>query len=252
MLSLELLPTSLRAALATPDRLAFDGDPDVSAGAILSRGRWIPPAEVSPEMLGAARQYVRDYERAQAPPPAEVILEWLARLSGGIPHNMGGKVLELRLEQLVEAVEDSPAYVWSRENRKRAAGHFAHVPASKELIAWVDQITAEERERVRRLMAIIDTGNRPAAPRPAPAHGGAWNKEIAEEHGRKLAEQRRRDLEELGRIMRERDAQGAAQSAAAKSIGGTLSKVAADLKNGRHPPRPDIAERAKAPAEAAE
>lgn len=209
-LSPELLPESLQDALKTPDRLVFDGDQEVSAGMVTAPGIWQPPEQITPVMIGAARQYVRDYGLCNDPAPPELVLEWLARLSSGIPHNMAGRTLEMRLEALAEAVEDFPAYCWTKATRKRAAAQFTHVPASKELIGFAEAMAGEERERVRRLMVILDRGNQ-AAPAPE-AKGEAprlWNREIAEEHGRKLAERRRDELADLGRIMRERDAEAA-------------------------------------------
>ena len=214
-LSPESLPESLQDALKTPERLVFDGDAEVSAGMVMAPGIWQPPADITPVMLGAARQYVRDYQLCNDPAPPELVLEWLARLSAGKAHGMVGRALEMRLEALAEAVEDFPAYCWTKATRKRAAGRFKYVPSSDELVEFAETVAAEERERVRRMMAILDRGSQsPPAARPAPEAPPVWNKQVAEEYGRKLAERRREELAELGRIMRERDAQAAAEKPA--------------------------------------
>lgn len=244
------MPTSLRAALETPARLIFDGDPEISSGVITAPGAWKPPPGASPEELESARRYVRAYSLACEPAPDSVVLEWLMRLIGGIPHGMSGTVLEMRLEALVEAAEDLPGFLWSRENRKAAIPHFRNVPSSLELRAWADRVAGEERERVRRLMAIIDLGAKPAAPCPAAPQPRAWSKEIAEEHGLRLQAERREELLELGRIMRERDAQAAAakRESTDAAPGNPLAKAAAALQARRPMPTPGEAARAQAEA----
>jgi hypothetical protein len=192
----------------------FDGDAEVSAGVAMAPGVWKAPEEITPEMLGASRQYVREHECLCDPPEPAVPWEWIGRLCAGIPHNMAARVLEMRIEALVEAVEDFPAFVWTKATRKRAAAQFAYIPAAKELVDFAETIAAEERERIRRMMAILDRGSQASAPRPAPHRTPVWSKELAEEALVRSREKSRRELEELGRIMRERDAQAALEKPA--------------------------------------
>lgn len=215
---------------------------------VMAPGVWKPPENITPEMLGASRQYVRSYERASEPAPAEVVLEWLARLSAGIPHGMVGRVMEMRIEALMEAVEDFPAYCWTKATRKRAAAQFSHLPASKELVAFAETICGEERERIRRMMEILDRGSQATAPRPAPHRAPVWNKELAEEALVRSRERSRAELEELGRIMRERDAQAATEKPAS-TVAEQISRTAKAMKSMKPAP---VEERAPAPAEAAE
>lgn len=216
----------MSALLEDPKRLAF-GEDEYS-GATVKAGTWEPPAVIAAEHIATARAAVEEYTGRQAPPPIEVLLEWLRMLMHGIPHGMAEGPLQSRVLALAEAVEDYPAWVWTKDSRKLARARFGYVPAAKELIEFAEEITAGPRRDAAKLMRILDIGAR-RPERPAPVRAHVWSKELAEEALVRSRERARSDLEELGRIMRERDAQAAAEKPAS-TVAEQISRTAKAMK----------------------
>lgn len=212
------LPPYLSAVLKDPERLTFGEDEYSGAG--VKPGRWEPPEEISADTVNIARAAIEDYTAKQAPAPLTVVVQWLGSLINGIPHGMAENALGLRIGALAEAVEDYPAWVWTKDTRKLARARFDYVPAAKELIEFAEEITAGPRSNAAKLMRILDIGERRRQRKmepgesPRQASGWGWSDPAEMEAQRQyLREKQDRERKELAAIVRKQDQEAGAAPA---------------------------------------
>lgn len=231
------LSASTTSALATPMVAHVGAAPDgldvPPHGTDLRPAEWAVPAVVTDEMIRDCRNYLREHNRLDTPMTTGArdeegmrrdeagrreIARWLGALFSGCARRHADDIDETaRLAAGVFALAEHPALVFTDANLRAAQRLFRFVPSAEELLAFADGIVTAAKQTASRAFRIIDAGARRArpVPRDEPAHG-PWNKEIAEVYGRKLGERQLRELDELRRIVAERDAAKAAEKAAGK------------------------------------
>lgn len=195
----------------------FDDDP-VSSGARVADAPFAVPETIPPAWVNEGQSFLRDFgakdrPACKVPGGLRVVKQWMLELIGGYPHGMDAKTLHMRGRALVDVVEDFPLWCFTRETRKAAAQTFGFVPGTKEIADFIRSVDDEVRRPRYRIGAILKAAKAgPMKRDDEPDHqrpDWTWSREAAERHGRYLAEKSRRELAELGAILRERDAKKA-------------------------------------------
>jgi hypothetical protein len=188
------LTACLQKAVETPAELECSGP----AGAELRPGVWQPPEAISADDLASAQRWLRLYEADVAEVEISAASQWLASLINGVVAGMSERDVELKVQTLAFAVADRKASFFDGQTLRAAWARFQFVPSAKELMAFFDEMEAEERTEAQRLMKIVDLGVRDKPKQRDPqAKDFKWSRAEAEDHGRWLYEQKAKERREI-------------------------------------------------------
>lgn len=186
---------------AAPDGL--DAPPH---GAELRAGRWELPVRITADMCAEAHRWLQQHRERSGFVQSGVLQQWLAIVISGSARRPGDDIDEAaRLRALMFAVEEHPAYCFTKTTLRQAQRRFKFLPTPAELLEFCDAIAGAEKQTADRLGRIVEKGPHDAVPpekRPW-AHGGALDQA---DYLRRKADRERAELVE---IIRKRDAAAA-------------------------------------------
>jgi|GEM_PF-4858839 len=166
-------------------------------GADLREGRWEPPATITADMVVEANRWRQQHSERSGWVQPGVLKQWLAILITGSAKRQADDVDEAaRLSALMFAIEEHPAYCFTKSTLREAQRRFKFLPTPAELLEFVDGIAAAERRTADRLWKIVETGVRTGA-------AVAGDTDAAMRLHREKTDRERR---ELAAILAERDA----------------------------------------------
>lgn len=130
-------------------------------GADLREGRWEPPATITPDMVVEANRWRQQHDQRSGWVQPGVLKQWLAILITGSAKRQADDVDEAaRLSALMFAVEEHPAYCFTKSTLRDAQRRFKFLPTPAELLEFADAIVAAETRTADRLWKIVETGVR--------------------------------------------------------------------------------------------
>lgn len=146
----------MAVAGATPE--GFDAPPH---GADLREGRWEPPATITADMVVEANRWREQHNQRSGWVQQGVLKQWMSILISGSARRQADDVDDAaRLSALMFAVEEHPAFCFTKGSLRDAQRRFKFLPTPAEMLEFADAIVAAETRKADRLWKIVETGVR--------------------------------------------------------------------------------------------
>jgi hypothetical protein len=186
------LSACLSEAIRSPMVTVVGGTPEgfdaPVHGADLREGRWEPPATITADMVVEANRWRQQHDQRSGWVQQGVLKQWLAIVITGSARRPGDDVDEAaRLSALMFAVEEHPAFCFTKGTLRDAQRRFKFLPTPAELLAFADAIVTAETGKADRLWKIVEAGVRTGA-------AGVDNGDLSTRLNREAGDRERREL----------------------------------------------------------
>jgi hypothetical protein len=132
---------------ATADRFNLILDPASDSYA------WQPPENPTPALIDEAKRAALQTEKALQPAPSGMKIQWLVQLGVLTLGKLSAEEAKVKIQAYVRDLAHPPL-AFTDETRIAAARRFKFFPAFAELVDFLDECCAPQRERLRRLRRL--------------------------------------------------------------------------------------------------